>query len=152
MGLRVWNINTGNTKCSVNDFKINVNKNCVTLKYVASQFLIMSVPLTEWLSSVVEYCQFLFQSGNHHFCDKSSAYTKVAVLCSEILSVPVPMLQCSALWYYQCLPAPMWQFPVLWYCQCLYQYGSALLNDTISACTNVAVVCSVILWVSVPMW
>ena len=41
---------------------------------------------------------------------------------------------------------------VLWYCQCIYQCGGALLCDTVSACTNVSVLCCMILWVPVPMW
>ena len=36
---------------------------------------------------------------------------------------------------------------ILW----VYHCGSALLCDTVSACTNVAVLCCVILWVPVPM-
>jgi len=58
------------------------------------------------------------------------------VLCCVILSVPVPICQCS----------------VVWYCQCLYEYGSTLLCDIVSACSNLAVHCCVILSVSLPMW
>ena len=46
----------------------------------------------------------------------------------------------------------MWQCSVLWYCQCLYECGSNLLCDTVSACTNVAVLCFVIIWVPVQLW
>jgi hypothetical protein len=46
----------------------------------------------------------------------------------------------------------MWQYFAVWYCQYLYQYGSALLCDTVSVCTNMAVLCFVILLVPVPMW
>jgi hypothetical protein len=70
------------------------------------------------------------------FCDVVSACTNMAVLCCVILSVPVPMWQCS----------------VVWYCQCLYQRGSAVLCDIVNTCTNVAVLFCVILSAPVPMW
>ena len=52
------------------------------------------------------------------------------------LSVTVEMRQCS----------------VMWYCQCLYQRGSVLLCDTVSACSNATVLCYVILSVPLPTW
>ena len=45
-----------------------------------------------------------------------------------------------------------WQCSVVWHCQCPYKYGRALLRDTVSACTNVAVLSCVILSVPVSMW
>ena len=134
----------------VNAFKCQVHKCGVTAKYMTSKF-----------------------------CDTASACTIVGVFCCVILSVPVPMCQCSIVWHCQCLnnvgvfccvimsvPVPMCQCSVVWYCQCLnnvgvfccvilsvpYQCDSAMLCGTVSACTNVAVLCYVILSVPVPMW
>jgi len=46
----------------------------------------------------------------------------------------------------------MWQYSVLWCCQCLYQYSSALFCVTLIVCTNVAVLCFVILSVPLSIW
>ena len=68
VGLRVWSINRGDQKFWVNGFKLNVHKNCVTAKYVTSQF-----------------------------CDSVIACTNVAELCYVILWVSVQIWQRS-LW------------------------------------------------------
>jgi hypothetical protein len=101
--------------------------------------------------TVLWYCQCIYQCGG--------------AVCCVILSVPVPMWQCSVVWYcqclYQCGGALLYDtvstctnvavLCVVWYCQCLYQCGGALLCDTVSTCTNVAVLCCMILWVPVRM-
>ena len=50
------------------------------------------------------------------------------------------------------VPVPMWQCSVVCYFQCLYQCGSALLCDTLSACTSMAIICFVIVSKPIPKW
>jgi len=76
-----------------------------------------------------------------------SACTNMAVFCSVIVSVPVPIWQCSVL-----ESVTMGHCSIVLYCECLCPRGSALLCDTVTAFTNVAVLCCVILSVPLPMW
>jgi len=123
---------------------------CTNLALLCS--VILPGPVPVWQCSLLwVYCECLYHWGGALFCDTISACTNVAVVCFVIMWVPVPMWQCSVVWYSQCL----YQCGGALLCdtsQCLYQCGSALLCDNVSACTNVALFCCVILSVPVPMW
>jgi hypothetical protein len=115
-------------------------------------WVILSVPVTMRQCSVALNYQRLYQCGSALLYVTVFACTSAALFCCVILSVLVPVWQCSVvviMW----VPVPIWRCSVVvWYCQCLYQCGSVLLCDTVSACNNVAVLCCVILSVPVTMW